>query len=198
MDVLRTRRCWIFDMDGTLTVPVHDFDAMRRELGLPAGVGTLEGLASLPPEQQRERRALLDEIGRRYVEQARPQPEAAELLAVLAARGCQIGLVTRNGRVNTFATLARIGLAGRFGPAEVLTRDDGPPKPSPEAVQRLLAGWAATPSDGVMVGDAEYDIEAGRAAGAATVLLDPSGASAWRARADFCVGGLSELLAVLS
>ena len=33
---------WLFDMDGTLTIAMHDFDAMRAELGLPVGVPILE------------------------------------------------------------------------------------------------------------------------------------------------------------
>jgi len=31
------RRCWIFDLDGTLTVPVHDFPAIRSALGMAEG-----------------------------------------------------------------------------------------------------------------------------------------------------------------
>lgn len=185
-------------MDGTLTVPVHDFDAMRRELGLPAGIGTLEGLAALPAEDRPARRRLLDEIGRRYVELARPQPEAAALLDALRSRGRLLGLVTRNGRGNTLATLERIGFAAHFEPAAVFTRDDGEPKPSPEAVHRLLAGWGARPQEAVVVGDAVYDLQCGRAAGAATVLLDPAGEFAHRAWADHCVRGLGELLALFS
>jgi len=36
----------IFDMDGTLTVPVLDFDRIRSEIGLPAGP-ILESLLAL-------------------------------------------------------------------------------------------------------------------------------------------------------
>ncbi|HIN00314.1 MAG TPA: HAD family hydrolase, partial [Deltaproteobacteria bacterium] len=34
---LLQRKYWIFDLDGTLTVAVHDFNAIRNELGIPAG-----------------------------------------------------------------------------------------------------------------------------------------------------------------
>lgn len=33
---LARRRHWVFDMDGTLTVAVHDFAAIRRALEIPA------------------------------------------------------------------------------------------------------------------------------------------------------------------
>ncbi|MGH9885914.1 MAG: HAD family hydrolase, partial [bacterium] len=52
MDVSR-RAHWIFDMDGTLTVAVHDFDAIRTELGLPQGKPMLEELALRPAEEAR-------------------------------------------------------------------------------------------------------------------------------------------------
>lgn len=35
-------RAFIFDLDGTLTLAVHDFEAIRRSLGIPAGVPILE------------------------------------------------------------------------------------------------------------------------------------------------------------
>jgi hypothetical protein len=33
-NLLKHRGHWIFDLDGTLTVSAHDFDHIRRELGL--------------------------------------------------------------------------------------------------------------------------------------------------------------------
>lgn len=195
---LRERRCWMFDMDGTLTIPVHDFDAMRRELGLPQGLGTLEGLAALPQELQAQRRELLNEIGWRYAVRAEPQPGALALLELLAARGARLGIITRNARRNTEETLRRIGCDRWFAPEDIATRDEGEPKPAPEAVLRLLGRWQALPGDGVVVGDAVYDLQAGRAAGAATVLLDPTGAAPHRPLADCCVARLDDLRALLA
>lgn len=198
MIALRERRCWMFDMDGTLTIPVHDFDAMRRELGLPPGMGTLEGLAALPPEQQAERRAALDEIGWRYALLAQPQPGAPDLLAALAARGARLGIITRNARRNTAETLRRIGCAQWFAPEDIATRDEGDPKPAPAAVLRLLGRWGEAPAAGVVVGDAVYDLQAGRAAGTATVLIDPGGDAPHRPLADYCVPRLDDLRALLA
>ena len=31
---LLKRKNWIFDLDGTLTIAVHDFNAIRKELGI--------------------------------------------------------------------------------------------------------------------------------------------------------------------
>ena len=188
-------RHWIFDMDGTLTVPVHDFPAMRRELGVPEGMGTLEGVYALPEPLRSERHRRLDEISMDYARLARPQQGARALLEELLAGGCRIGLVTRNSRPSALETLACAGLAGLFPPETVLTRDEPPPKPSPEQVLRLMSQWGAAPDDAVLVGDAIYDLQAGRAAGIATVLVDPAGDSPHRALADQVVGGMAELLA---
>ncbi|MEY4949417.1 MAG: hypothetical protein RL698_1628, partial [Pseudomonadota bacterium] len=45
---IRGARHWIFDLDGTLTVAMHDFDAIRTALDLPTGRPILEALAELP------------------------------------------------------------------------------------------------------------------------------------------------------
>ena len=41
-------RHWVFDMDGTLTVAVHDFAAIRQALAIPPEHDILTHLAALP------------------------------------------------------------------------------------------------------------------------------------------------------
>ena len=43
-------RNWVFDMDGTLTVAVHDFAAIRVALDIPAEHDILTHLAALPAD----------------------------------------------------------------------------------------------------------------------------------------------------
>ena len=45
---LLQRKYWIFELDGTLTVAVHDFNAIRKELGIPERQPIVEALKSLP------------------------------------------------------------------------------------------------------------------------------------------------------
>ena len=52
-------RHWVFDMDGTLTVAVHDFAAIRRALDIPAQADILEYLAALPEQEATARHAWL-------------------------------------------------------------------------------------------------------------------------------------------
>lgn len=174
MELLQ-RRHWIFDLDGTLTEPVHDFDRLRTELGLPAGVGTLEGLLEVPEPRRSVLAERLNEIGWEYALLSKLQAGARQFLDGLVARGCRLGVVTRNNRRNLDESLRRIDCEDLF-PAEVrVSRDDPPAKPAPDPLLRLLDAWQAPANDAVMVGDAIYDLQAGRAAGTATLYLDPTG-----------------------
>jgi len=191
---MRGRRHWIFDLDGTLTVAVHDFDGLRRSLGLPFGVPILEAIAGLPPDDAARTTRRLDEMERALAERARPQPDAGPLLAALRARGCRLGILTRNSEANAAVTLRASGLAGFFEPGDVIGRESCSPKPSPAGVTRLLARWRVDGAEAVTVGDYLYDLQAGRAAGTATVLFDPQATYRWREHADLCIDRLAALL----
>ena len=76
-------------------------------------------------------------------------------------------------------------------------KKDGAPKPRPDGILRLLAGWKAVPADAVMIGNHRIDLEAGRAAGITTVHVDPSGTFEWSEHADLEVESLRDMLALL-
>jgi len=192
------RRHWIFDMDGTLTVAMHDFDAIRADLGLPAGLPILESLQALPPEVERAKRAQLDRLEEDLAHTAKVAPGAHDCLATLQRHGSRLGILTRNSQRNVEVTLEACGLAAFFAEADRVTRDDGPPKPDPGGIEWLLERWGATPSEAVMVGDYEFDLLSGRAAGCATVHVDPSGAFPWPELSDREVRSLAELVPELS
>lgn len=71
---LAALRHWVFDMDGTLTIAVHDFAAIRRALDIPADDDILHHLAALPAEQAAPKRAWLLEHERELAYAARPAP----------------------------------------------------------------------------------------------------------------------------
>ncbi len=192
------RRNWIFDMDGTLTVAAHDFDAIRAELGLPAGEPILETLASMPSERARELTARLDEIELGIARRARAQAGAPELLQELKARGSRLGVLTRNSMPNVMETLAAAGLVEFFEPDFIVDRDAATPKPSPEGVNRLLHAWRTDPQEAVVVGDYVFDMIAGREAGAATVLIAREPTDDHATYADAVFSDLAELLLALS
>ena len=191
-----SRRHWIFDMDGTLTVAVHDFDAMRDALDLPPGRPILEALAALgrtDPEAARERREALDRMELEMAHGSREQPGARDLLERLLARGARVAILTRNGRRIADATLAAAGLADLFEPEFVLGRECAAPKPDPAGVELLLARWGARADDALMVGDGRFDLEAAAAAGCATVHLDATGGETWPEITTLRVSSLAAL-----
>ncbi len=185
---------WIFDMDGTLTVAMHNFEAIRVTLGLPLGQPILETLETLPPEQADTLRRRLAEIELELALQAKPQAGAKELLFGLQRRGVKLGILTRNTRQNAYETLRVCGLLDFFEPDCVLGRELAAPKPSPQGIHKLLDYWGASASAAVMVGDYRFDLEAGRRARTTTVYVDVAGNGHWTEQADLRVQSLGELL----
>jgi len=191
---LLKRKHWIFDMDGTLTIAQHDFDAIRRELGLSEGVSILEALAKLPTNISRKLYIRIDEIGLEIARQAKPAEGASEFLDTLKSRGVNMGIVTRNNLINVNVTLEAAGLSDYFLPENCVSRDCAPPKPSPVGIMRLLEQWGAKPNEAVMVGDYHYDLHAGKNAGTATIYIDPSGEFLFKDDADVCIKQLTSLV----
>jgi HAD superfamily hydrolase (TIGR01509 family) len=191
------RDCWIFDMDGTLTISIHDFDGIKRILGLPLDRPILEALNDLPTAQAAELYQQLDALELDIAHQATAQVGARELLTKLRSRGAQIGILTRNSKPNALATLAACGLAEFFPAESILSRHCCPPKPSPDGIWQLLSGWRASPDRSVMVGDYVFDLEAGRRAGSTTVYLDPTGEFPWQELADLPITTLAEITVML-
>lgn len=157
----------IFDLDGTLVDSGLDFEQMRREMGLPAGMPILEGIKGLPQGEAERCRRILHEHECAGCERATLLAGVAELLAALMERQQPVGIVTRNSRDVSLATLKRLEITCDV----LLTRDDGPIKPDPWPVATICQQWQLSPQRVVMIGDFRFDVQSGRAAGTRTVLL---------------------------
>ncbi|WP_122574689.1 HAD family hydrolase [Pseudomonas viridiflava] len=165
-------RHWVFDMDGTLTVPVHDFPAIKRELGIPQDADILGHLAALPAAESAAKHAWLLEHERELALGSLPADGAVDLVRELAARGYRLGILTRNARELAHITLETIGLADCFAVDDVLGRDEATPKPHPAGLLKLASAWEVEPKKMVMIGDYRHDLDCGRAAGAKTILVN--------------------------
>ncbi|MFC3608721.1 HAD family hydrolase [Stutzerimonas tarimensis] len=159
-------------MDGTLTIAVHDFAAIRQALDIPADDDILHHLASLPDAEAAPKRAWLLDHERELACAARPAEGARELLEELQRRDCRLGVLTRNAHELALVTLEAVGLGEFFRPEEILGRDEAPPKPHPGGLLHLAARWQVAPQQLVMVGDFRMDLECARAAGARGVLVN--------------------------
>lgn len=122
----------------------------------------------------------LDEVFAGYVrwyEQGwRAFDDVADALAVVAAAGVAVAVLTNGATRQQNAKLARSGLAGLVG--EVWTPENlGVAKPDPDAFRFACARWGLAPETVLSVGDRhDLDVVPARAAGLRAVLVDRSGA----------------------
>lgn len=156
----------IFDLDGTLVDSQLDFSQIRQEIGLPDGQPILEAIEHMSQEEATRCHEILDRHEIAGAERAQLIPGVTEMLATLAERELSLGLITRNSRQATDLTLQRLNI--QFD--HVLAREDAPAKPDPTAIHMLCRAWDLSVEQTVIIGDFHFDLEAGKRAGAWTVL----------------------------
>ena len=191
------RTHWIFDMDGTLTLAVHDFPAIRNKLGINKDLDIIEAIEALPPEEAREKFRLLDEIEIGLTLRSQEQPGAEQLLTLLSEQNKMLGILTRNTVRNAKDTLVECNLKKFFPDQQILGRESATPKPSPDGINILLNKWEVDPASAVMVGDYKYDLEAGRRAGTATIYVDINEENLWSNFADLHVYHLNQIFDII-
>lgn len=191
---LLNRKHWVFDMDGTLTIAQHDFDAIRDELGLPDSLPILESLNAMSAAESAPIHQRLNEIELEIAAESKVAEGAELLLETLLSNGANIGILTRNNKINISVTLKAAGLDGYFTDENLLSRDCAIPKPAPDGILQLLNQWNAKGNQSVMVGDHLHDLLSGRAAGSKTLYVDPLGEFVFKDDADVCIHQLTELL----
>ena len=177
-------RALLFDMDGTLTEPMLDFPRIKAEMGI-GDRPILEALAEMTGPDRTAAEAVLH----RHEEQAAAcstlNPGCLELLDWLQQRDMPLALITRNSAASVRTVVERHGLHVDY----ILTRADAKPKPDPEALHLACRRLEVREADAWMVGDGQYDVEAGNAAGIPTVWLShgrakPFAAEPWRTVRD--------------
>ncbi|OAA69572.1 HAD-like domain protein [Cordyceps fumosorosea ARSEF 2679] len=204
----------VFDMDGTLCEPQnYMFGEMRAALGITKAVDIIDHMNALPAAEQPAAHAAVQGIERAAMAKQAPQPGLDELMRYLDARGVPKAICTRNFNVPVDHLLGKFLAYTTFAP--VITRDFSPPKPSPAGILHIAKQWALRRQQGgdngedhvasgdatglIMVGDSIDDMTAGRAAGAATVLLvnDANRELAEHAHTDLVISRLDELVEIL-
>ena len=185
----------IFDLDGTITQPYFDFDAMREEIGLARDSGPiLESMEKMTAEQQKRAEIVLRSHEQRAVMESTLNPGAKQTLSALRAAGIRIGVLTRNRKSNAFAIADKHGL--KFD--AVVGREEGPVKPDAFGVLRLCEQFGVKPQDTLVVGDYLFDLQCAKTVGAVAVLLaNHERADEFAEHADFCIENISQILQII-
>ena len=193
MNIASNYQYWIFDMDGTLTLAAHDFDAIREQLNIEKGTPILEAIENMPKAQATKATKKLHELEMDIAAGSQAQPDAHDMLLALQNYGCKLGILTRNAEDIAQVTLEAAGL-GQFFPDEVIIgRDKCLPKPDPDGINHLMQRWQADRQRTVMVGDYLFDLQAGRNANVATVHFNPEGDFSWPQLTDHNITKLAQL-----
>jgi len=183
----------IFDLDGTITQPHLDFNRIREELGIGSDRSILDYIGSLDEKDKARASAVLDAHEKDAAYNSKLTPGARELFAYLKENNIRTAIITRNARENVHIVLDKHGLSVD----EIVTRGDGPVKPSPEGVFALCKKFSITPEEVLFVGDYLFDIQTGKNAGTKTALLKWQDTSGWDVQADFEVTTLGEVIPII-
>ncbi|XP_051152840.1 haloacid dehalogenase-like hydrolase domain-containing protein At2g33255 [Andrographis paniculata] len=173
----------VFDMDGTLTVPVIDFQAMYRAVlgereyariksDNPSGIDILHHIESWSPDEQARAYQIIADFEKQGSDRLQIMPGASKLYEFLESRKIRRGLITRNVKEAVDLFHQRSGMI--FFPA--LSREFRPYKPDPAPLLHICSSWGVEPGEVVMIGDSlKDDVACGKRAGAFACLLDETG-----------------------
>ncbi len=183
----------LFDLDGTITQPYFDFDAIREEIGLPRNSGPLlEQMEGMAPRERKAAEKILHYHEERAVTESRLNPGAEQTLSELRNSGIPIGILTRNQRENALAIAQIHNL--RFD--AIIGREDGPVKPDAFGVLHLCRRFGVQPHETLLVGDYLFDMLSAKAAGAIAVLLTNQVRS--KEYADYYIENIAEVLEIIA
>jgi HAD superfamily hydrolase (TIGR01509 family) len=186
----------IFDLDGTITQPYFDFDAIREEIGLARDSGPLlESMEKMTPELRQKAEKILYVHEEKAVFESKLNKGAKQTLSSLRAAGIHIGILTRNKRGNAYAIACKHNL--NFD--AVIGREDGPVKPDAFGVMQLCRQFRVAPNETLLVGDYLFDLLCAKAAGTCAVLLtNHHQADDFAKHADFCIRNITEILQIIA
>lgn len=180
-------------MDGTLTIPQHNFNEIRQLLGIETGADILEAIEEMPLEKRLSSKEKLHKWEHSIALKSIANLDAIALVRSLHQKGYALGVLTRNNSDLAHITLESSGFSPYFDKQTVLGRDSAPPKPAPDGIYKICQHWDIPPKDTVMVGDYILDTQAGRRAGCTTVLIDANHRFGHQPCTDFHVHSIAEL-----
>ncbi|KAL9266805.1 Haloacid dehalogenase-like hydrolase domain-containing protein [Drosera capensis] len=169
----------VSDMDGTLTIPLIDFQAMykavlgeekytelksRSKAGIDI-LGIIEEWSELEKGRAYE---VIADFEREGLERLQIMPVMLQELWNFDAKKIRRGLITRNVKAAVDIFHQRFGM--NFSPA--LSREFRPYKPDPGPLLHICSTWEVQPHEVLMIGDGlKDDVACGNRAGAFACLV---------------------------
>ncbi len=204
----------MFDLDGTLVDSSVDITNALNYAIVPYGIGKLtveetiglvgEGLTRLIEKALgNERAAIVPEVLDRFVgyysehlvDFTLPYKGVGETLEHLG--NYRKAVISNKRESLSRELLEKLGLAKYF---DIILGSDSveEKKPSPRPIMKILETFSLKPDEAVIVGDSNFDIDAGKAAGTRTIAVSYGYREiAVLKGADFIIDDITELLRIL-
>ena len=106
---------FVFDLDGTLTLPVLDFTLLRSNLQCPKGTDILEFCNSKSGRDKERAFKLVEKFEEEGRQNTKLQPGVCELLKFLSQHGLKRALITRNLQPSVDQFLDLLGEPANYG-----------------------------------------------------------------------------------
>lgn len=184
----------IFDLDNTLVSSQLNFKLLRDILDCPDSVDILDfiqGMKSAALIKQANdllvSHEMLDAVTSSFLTGSK------SLLAFIAMHKYPIGIVTRNCRQAAKKKLKKNAINVDI----LITREDYPAKPNPEALFAIAKLWGIDCQNIVYVGDHFYDVQAANNAGMISCLITHNTDLSFKDSAHLVFNELHELEDVL-
>ena len=201
----------VFDWDGTLMdSEAHIVTSMQRAMSdaqLPEmarteirdiiGLGLREALDRLlPSETEAMHLQLIDRYRYHFFadDPCEPFEGAESVLQALSAQGYLMAVATGKGRRGLDRVLQSTGFGQYF--VETRCADETCSKPNPQMLREIIEVTGVLPSQTLMIGDTEYDLEMANAARTASLGVDYGVHSRERLLACGPLGCLSSIKAL--
>ena len=105
----------VFDLDGTLTLPVLDFTKLRSDLQCPKGVDILKFCNSKSGKEKETALQMVETFEEEGRQNTKLQPGVLEVLKFLSQHGLRRALITRNLQASVDQFLDLLGHPDNYG-----------------------------------------------------------------------------------
>lgn len=190
MKNLNTVQALIFDLDNTLVTSQINFQLLRDILNCPDGTDILNFIKTMKSAGLSKQandfivtHEMLDALTSSHL------PGCKSLLSFLAVYKYPTAIVTRNCLRAAQVKLKKHALKVDI----LLTREDYPAKPSPDALLAVAQFWGIDCGNIVYVGDHLYDLQAAKNAGMISCLITHFADLPFKDKANLVFNELHEL-----